>query len=241
MLGLSARYIPKGHNASQGPRPASTADKPSSVLLLVDHYVGVRRSHAHHSGSDGETWGTAATWIFENFGWFFILGVSIFLLFLIYIGVSRFGRLKLGADEEKPQHSDLAWFGMLFAVSIGTILMFWAVAEPAFHFDTPPRGAEMGIEGYTEEAAREAVGFTLYHFGLHTWTIFALPGLAFAYFIYKRNLPLASHPSSSQFSATAFTVPWARESTSSRSSAPSSASACPSASGPPRSTPVSRS
>ncbi len=137
----------------------------------------------------GEFWGTAAGWIFQNFGWFFIFGVTVFLLFLIYIGFSRFGRLKLGADEEKPKHSDLAWFGMLFAAGIGTILMFWAVAEPANHFAVPPRGEELGIEGGTEEAARDAIGFTLYHFGLHTWTIFALPGLAFAYFIYKRNLP----------------------------------------------------
>ena len=137
----------------------------------------------------GTFWSEAASWIFEYFGWFFVFGVTVFLIFLIYIGLSRFGRLKLGADEEKPQHSDMAWFGMLFAAGIGTILMFWAVAEPAFHFAEPPRGAELGIEGGTEEAAREAIGFTLYHFGLHTWTIFALPGLAFAYFIYKRNLP----------------------------------------------------
>ncbi|WP_022872250.1 BCCT family transporter [Nesterenkonia alba] len=134
-------------------------------------------------------WSAAAGWIFEHFGWFFILGVTVFLLFLVYVAISRFGRLKLGGDEESPRHSDMAWFGMLFAAGIGTILMFWAVAEPAFHFAEPPRGAELGIEGGTEQAARDAVGFTLYHFGLHTWTIFTLPGLAFAYFIYKRNLP----------------------------------------------------
>ncbi|GAB3843865.1 BCCT family transporter [Nesterenkonia populi] len=137
----------------------------------------------------GEFWAQVADWIFQHFGWFFIFGVSVFLIFLIYIGLSRFGRLKLGADDEKPRHSDLAWFGMLFAAGIGTILMFWAVAEPAFHFADPPRAGELGIEGETSEAARDAIGFTLYHFGLHTWTIFALPGLAFAYFIYKRNLP----------------------------------------------------
>lgn len=137
----------------------------------------------------GTFWADTAAVIFENFGWLFIAGVTIFLIFLVYIALSRFGRLKLGADDEKPKHSDMAWFGMLFAAGIGTILMFWAVAEPAFHFADPPRGEEMGIEAGSEEAAREAIGFTLYHFGLHTWTIFALPGLAFAYFIYKRNLP----------------------------------------------------
>ncbi|GAB3177730.1 BCCT family transporter [Nesterenkonia halophila] len=153
----------------------------------------------------GDLFGTMSTWIYDNLGWFYISGVTIFLLFLIYIALGRFGRMRLGQDDETPEHSDISWFGMLFAAGIGTILMFWAVAEPVNHFANPPRGISADeaeemrsagetvdpttIVGGTAEAAREAMGFTLYHFGLHTWTIFALPGLAFAYFIYKRNLP----------------------------------------------------
>ncbi|GAA1819121.1 BCCT family transporter [Nesterenkonia flava] len=197
----------------------------SSAIMLI--FVVVTLIIPEEMGS---FWGNTATFIFDYFGWFFILGVTIFLIFLVYIALSRFGRLKLGQDDEKPQHSDMSWFGMLFAAGIGTILMFWAVAEPANHFTNPPRGisaedeaaAEAAISsagseeaaleaaqaagdselvhaiegvmdqvivGGTAEAASEAMGFTLYHFGLHTWTIFALPGLAFAYFIYKRNLP----------------------------------------------------
>lgn len=153
----------------------------------------------------GEFWGTASSWISNNLGWFYVSGVTIFLLFLIFVALSRFGRMNLGDDDQKPEHSTMSWFGMLFAAGIGTILMFWAVAEPANHFANPPRGvpaeeaetaAEAGnavdaatVVGGTDQAASEAMGFTLYHFGLHTWTIFALPGLAFAYFIYKRHLP----------------------------------------------------
>ncbi|GAA1170171.1 MULTISPECIES: BCCT family transporter [Nesterenkonia] len=153
----------------------------------------------------GEFFGTASDWIYSNLGWFYVSGVTVFLLFLIYIALGRFGRMRLGQDDETPEHSDVSWFGMLFAAGIGTILMFWAVAEPVNHFANPPRGisAEEASEiaqgggsvdpttvvGGTAEAASEAMGFTLYHFGLHTWTIFTLPGLAFAYFIYKRNLP----------------------------------------------------
>src|SRR5699024_5385928 len=66
------------------------------------------------------------------------------------------------------------------------ILMFWGVAEPISHFANPPRGS---MEPASAEAATQAMAFTLYHFGLHTWTIFALPSLAFAYFIYKRKMP----------------------------------------------------
>ena len=129
---------------------------------------------------------TASNWIMTYLGWFYISGVTIFLIFLIWIGISRFGHVRLGSDDERPEHSTPAWFAMLFAAGIGSILMFWGVAEPVSHFATPPRG---NVEPGTPSAAQEALGFTLYHFGLHTWTIFALPSLAFAYFIYKRKMP----------------------------------------------------
>ncbi|MBP2332323.1 choline/carnitine/betaine transport [Corynebacterium freneyi] len=132
------------------------------------------------------TFSTAADWLKENLGWFYILGITVFLVFLIWIAMSRFGRIRLGGDDERPEHSTATWFAMLFAAGIGTILMFWGVAEPLNHFANPPRA---GTEPLSNDAAREAMAFTFYHFGLHTWTIFALPGLAFAYFIYKRKLP----------------------------------------------------
>ena len=132
------------------------------------------------------TFSTAADWLKENLGWFYILGVTVFLAFLIWIAMSRFGRIRLGGDDERPEHSTATWFAMLFAAGIGTILMFWGVAEPLNHFANPPRA---DTEPLSNDAARDAMAFTFYHFGLHTWTIFALPGLAFAYFIYKRKLP----------------------------------------------------
>ena len=131
----------------------------------------------------------ASDWLLTNLGWFYILGVTVFLVFLIFIAAGRFGRVKLGSNDEPPEHSGLAWFAMLFAAGIGSILMFWGVAEPVSHFGDPPRGEAPGIEPGTWEAAREAMNFTYYHFTLHTWTIFALPALCFAYFIHKRNLP----------------------------------------------------
>jgi hypothetical protein len=125
-------------------------------------------------------------WIITNLGWFYILGVTVFLIYLIFTAASRFGRIRLSPNDEPPEHSFLAWFAMLFAAGIGTILMFWGVAEPVNHFANPPMA---DVEPQSQEAAQQAISFTLYHFGLHTWTIFALPSLAFAYFIYQRNLP----------------------------------------------------
>ena len=130
----------------------------------------------------------ASDWLLTNLGWFYILGVTVFVVFLIYIAASRYGRAKLGPDDEPPEHSNGAWFAMLFAAGIGSILMFWGVAEPVSHFGDPPR-ASLGVEPGTPAAAVDAMNFTYYHFTLHTWAIFTLPALCFAYFIHKRNLP----------------------------------------------------
>ena len=131
----------------------------------------------------------ASDWLYTNLGWFYIFGVTLFLVFLLYLVASRYGRVKLGPDDEPPEHSGIAWFAMLFAAGIGSILMFWGVAEPVSHFGNPPRGASLGIEPGTPEAAADAMNFTLYHFPRHHWAIFTLPALCFAYFIHKRNLP----------------------------------------------------
>lgn len=127
------------------------------------------------------------TWVVTNLGWFFILGVSVWLLFLLFIAFTRFGKLRLGDDDSRPQFSNLSWFAMLFAGGIGTVLMFWGVAEPISHFSNPPRA---DVEPYSVQAAQDAMSFSLYHLGLHTWTIFALPGLAFGFFIYRHKLPM---------------------------------------------------
>lgn len=130
---------------------------------------------------------TSRLWVVTNLGWFFVLGVSAWLIFLIWVAVSKYGKVRLGKDGDKPQYSNLSWFAMLFAGGIGTVLMFWGVAEPISHFATPPRP---DVVPFSAEAAEDAMGFAIYHLGLHTWTIFTLPGLAFGYFIYRYDLPM---------------------------------------------------
>jgi choline/glycine/proline betaine transport protein len=131
--------------------------------------------------------GTITTFTVANFGWFYILSVTGLLGFLIWIALSRFGNVRLGADDAPPEYGTLTWFSMLFAAGVGTILMFWGVAEPMSHFANPPL---QHVEARTPEAARLAMNVALYHFGLHTWTIFTLPALAIGYFSYRRGLPI---------------------------------------------------
>ncbi|MAA75071.1 MAG: multidrug DMT transporter permease [Salinisphaeraceae bacterium] len=134
----------------------------------------------------GGLFGGITSWVAANLGWFYILSVTSLLGFLLWIAISRFGGIRLGDDDARPEYSNVAWFTMLFAAGIGTILMFWGVAEPISHFASPPRG---DVPPETVAAARQAMNFTLYHFALHTWTIFAMPGLAIAYFVYRHKLP----------------------------------------------------
>ncbi|MDO4760663.1 MAG: BCCT family transporter [Corynebacterium sp.] len=124
--------------------------------------------------------------LLRNLGWMYVGGVSLSLLFLISIFASRYGRLRLGDDEDEPEHSLPVWFAMLFAGGVGAVLMFWGVAEPINHIYHVPMANE---EPLSRAATEQALAFTFYHFGVHMWVILALPGLALGYFIYKRKLP----------------------------------------------------
>jgi choline/carnitine/betaine transport len=135
----------------------------------------------------GDAFASGRAWIVTNLGWFFILGVNVWLGFLVYAAMSRHGHIRLGGRDARPEYSNLSWFTMLFAGGIGTVLMFWGVAEPISHYQSPPLP---GVDPFTFQAAQDAISISLYHLALHTWAIFALPGLAFAYFINRYDLPV---------------------------------------------------
>lgn len=120
------------------------------------------------------------------FGWFLILSVQIFLIYAIYIALSRYRHVRLGGEDAKPTYSFLSWLAMLFSAGMGIGLMFWAVAEPIFHFTSPPKG-----EGGTMQAASQAMDITFLHWGLHAWAIYAVIGLTLAYFTFNRGMPLS--------------------------------------------------
>lgn len=123
----------------------------------------------------------------SNFGgWFFVLSVNIFLVFSLFIAFSKVGSIRIGGDEAKPEFSNTAWFAMLFSAGMGIGIMFWSVAEPISHFTSPPIG-----EGGTVEAAKDAMGLTFLHWGFHAWGIYAVVGLALAFFAFNKKLPLS--------------------------------------------------
>ncbi len=134
-------------------------------------------------------------WIIRVFGRGFVVSTAFFLIFAAVLAVSRFGKIKLGRDDEKPEFSTTSWVCMMFSVGMGIGLMFWGVAEPIYHFDAPPHGM---AEPRSSEAALVAMQYAYFHWALHPWAIYAVVGLALAYFSYRRNLPTlissAFHP-----------------------------------------------
>ena len=123
--------------------------------------------------------------ILDSFGWFYLLAVGIFVFTVLFLAMSRYGRLKLGPDDAEPEYSYISWLAMLFAAGMGIGLMFYGVAEPVLHYSVPPE-AEPG----TIDAARQAMSITYFHWGVHAWAIYAVVGLSLAYFSFRYNLPL---------------------------------------------------
>ncbi|MUP46468.1 BCCT family transporter [Gramella sp. BOM4] len=121
----------------------------------------------------------------ENADWFFILCINLFFVFLIYLALGRFGKLRIGGQNAKPEFKTLSWFAMLFSAGMGIGLLFFGVGEPVMHFNAPPT-ADPG----TAAAAQEAMNFTFLHWGFHAWAVYALVGLSLSYFTYTRGLPL---------------------------------------------------
>ena len=134
-----------------------------------------------------EVFNATQAWIANKTGWFFVLAINIILGYVIYLGFSRFGNIRLGGDDAKPDFTLIGWFSMLFSAGMGIGLLFYAVAEPMYHLVTPPHGADAG----TIPAYRDAMQTTFLHWGLHPWGVYTLVGLALAYFTFNLKQPLS--------------------------------------------------
>ncbi len=124
-------------------------------------------------------------WLTKYYGWGYLLTMSFFVMFCIFIGCSRFGKMRLGPDDSRPEYSNLSWIAMLFSAGMGVGLVFYGAAEPLFHFGSVPLGAEPG----TVQAARDAMQVTVFHWGLHPWAGYSVIALPLAYYQFRHNAP----------------------------------------------------
>ncbi|MFI6170691.1 BCCT family transporter [Nocardia sp. NPDC051052] len=137
---------------------------------------------------DHSSLGTAAadaqSWVITNTGWLFVLTASTFVVYVIWLAASRYGKIPLGADDEKPEFRTTSWIAMMFSAGMGIGLMFWGVAEPVTHYTSPPPGT---VSPGTAEAAEVAMATTLFHWTLHPWAIYAVVGLSIAYGTFRKG------------------------------------------------------
>ncbi|MFZ5642486.1 MAG: glycine betaine uptake BCCT transporter [Bacillota bacterium] len=120
-----------------------------------------------------------------KFGWLYLLAVLCFVFFCLWLALSKYGEIKLGSPDDKPEYSYMSWIAMLFSAGMGIGLVFWSVGEPLSHLAAPLRG-----EPYTEQAVLDSMRYTFFHWGIHPWAVYGLTGLALAFFAFKKQLPL---------------------------------------------------
>ncbi|MBP3950846.1 glycine betaine uptake BCCT transporter [Bacillus suaedae] len=128
--------------------------------------------------------GNLQGFITTSFGWYYLILVTTIVIFCIFLIFSPVGAIKLGKPDEEPEYTKRTWFAMLFSAGMGIGLVFWGAAEPLSHFMTPPLA-----EGGTNEAYKEAMRYTFFHWGIHAWGIYALVALALAYFKFRKGEP----------------------------------------------------
>jgi choline/glycine/proline betaine transport protein len=146
-------------------------------LLLVGTIVA--------PGPSDQVFQAAQAWVIDTFGWFYIASVAGFVGLVLILALGPTGALKLGPDDAEPDFPYISWLAMLFAAGMGIGLMYFGVAEPIQHFASPPEA-----QPRTFGAAREAMGITFFHYGVHAWAIYALVGLSLAFFAYRKGLSL---------------------------------------------------
>ncbi|WP_425845110.1 BCCT family transporter [Agrococcus sp. TSP3-2-1] len=126
-------------------------------------------------------------WVVGSTGWLFALAASGFVIFVIWIAASRFGRIPLGDDGEEPEFSTVSWIAMMFSAGMGIGLVFFGVTEPVSHLVAPPPGTGGGDEA---QAVRTAMATTMFHWSLHPWAIYSVVGLALAYSVFRKRRAL---------------------------------------------------
>ncbi|MGJ1748950.1 BCCT family transporter [Clavibacter sepedonicus] len=128
--------------------------------------------------------GAAQSWVINQTGWLFVLAASFFVIFVLWLAASRYGRIKLGADDEKPQFKTVSWIAMMFSAGMGIGLMFFGAAEPLSFFVSPPPGT---TQPESEAAIRTAMATAMFHWGLHPWAIYAVAGIAIGYGTFRKG------------------------------------------------------
>ena len=131
----------------------------SIIVVIIAAILGVAAPESFE-----ETTGNIQTFLTSAFGWYYLILVTVIVLFCIFLIFSPVGVIRLGKQDEKPEFSRASWFAMLFSAGMGIGLVFWGAAEPLSHFVDPPLA-----QPSTDAAYKESMRYTFFHWGIHAW------------------------------------------------------------------------
>lgn len=129
---------------------------------------------------------TIVLWIGNNLGWFYVVTVTIVIIFVIFVALSKEGGVRLGPDHSRPQYKLFTWVAMLFAAGVGIDMLFYSVSGPVNHLMNPPNA-----DPQSAAALQDSVIWTMFHYGMAGWSMYALLGMAMGYFAYRWGMPLS--------------------------------------------------
>lgn len=161
--------------------------KKSNTVFLVSIVLTLALSAWGIFGSEsfGKAAGSLMVWVTTNMGWLYLMAMLVYVVFAMVLAFSKFGKIRLGPDESRPEFSTLSWFGMLFGAGMGIGLVFYGVAEPLAHFVNPIEGIAPG----SDAAANFAMKASFVHWGIHPWANYSIIGLGLAYFQFRKGKP----------------------------------------------------
>ena len=142
-------------------------------------------------------------WIEATLSWYYVIIIVGLMLFCVLLMFSRFGSIRLGDDDSRPEFSNFSWFAMLFSAGVGIGILFFGVAEPVFYFDNSgafgypnnPHADMAGATAMDMTRAVHAMRVTYFHWGFHAWAVYVVVGLCLAYFGFRKKLPLTMRSS----------------------------------------------
>ena len=173
-------------SGGQDLQDAGSAKRSNSVYLIS---IGITLAVVAWGYLAPENFGGFANALFggltKYFGWGYLLTMNIFVVFCIVMAFGRFRGVRLGLPGDRPEHSNISWFAMLFSAGMGVGLVFYGAAEPLIHFGNVPFGADPG----SIQAARDAMQISFFHWGLHPWAGYAVIAMPMAYYQFRRNSP----------------------------------------------------
>ncbi|MFF0434227.1 BCCT family transporter [Streptomyces sp. NPDC004327] len=169
-----------GQTAGQSPRPDGKVIGVGMAAVVAVVAWAALGKHSFDTASS-----SALRWVLDNFAWLFVTAADVFLALCVVIAVSRFGRIRLGADDAEPEFTNLAWIAMMFSAGMGIGLMFYGVGEPLLHYLTPPPAS--GVPPRSGASARTALEYSFFHWTLTPWAIYGIAGLALAYAGFRKG------------------------------------------------------